>query len=197
MCLRSWSCWKIQPCLILRPLTDGKRVIAQNLTIHHLLHISHHCWQAAPKKDVSTPMLHCWYRIFGMQLCILPPLTQRVALIPKSSMLVASDHDILPVLLWAIQIVSGKLYCYCGTSSDYVVLGCFITVSDHLYHNMWDLAWSHRWREIVRDFVFLPFSINCYNSRSLLIKLLASCRLTHSNLVHNLWCPWTAPWSWP
>lgn len=60
----------------------------------------------------------------------------------------------------------------------YVVLGCFITVSDHLYHNMWDLAWSHM-SEILCFFHFLLtattvdlFSSSCLRLVDWLIPIL-------------------------
>ncbi len=76
-----------------------EEVFTQNLTIHGPIHSFLYtdqsswslCRKTASKYDVSTPMLHSRYGVLSMQLSILSPQTQ-VEFLPKSSILVSSDH---------------------------------------------------------------------------------------------------------
>ncbi len=74
----------------------GKEVVGQNITIHGPIHHPL-CRKAPPKHDVSTPMLHGWDGVLRIVLILLPPNTT------------SGPHDLLPCLLWIIQMVFGKL----------------------------------------------------------------------------------------
>ncbi len=98
VCLGSLSCWKTQPRPIFNALTE---VVAQNLVIHGPIHPPLNtvqsscplCRKAPPKHDVSTPMLHGWDGVLGIVLILLlPPNTASGEFIPKSYILVSSDH---------------------------------------------------------------------------------------------------------
>ncbi len=100
VCLGSLSCWKTQPRIIFNALCWWKEVFTQNLTIHGPIHSFLYtdqsswslCRKTAPKHDVSTPMLHSRYGVLWMQLSILSPPNTTSWVLPKSSILVSSDH---------------------------------------------------------------------------------------------------------
>ncbi len=77
-----------------------KEVFTQNLTIHGPIHSFLYtdqsswslCRKTAPKHDVSTPMLHSRYGVLWMQLAFFLLQTRQVEFLPKSSILVSSDH---------------------------------------------------------------------------------------------------------
>ncbi len=50
------------------------------------------CRKAPPKDDVSTPMLHSWDGVLGLYSSFFFLQTRRVEFIPKSYILVSSDH---------------------------------------------------------------------------------------------------------
>lgn len=81
--LGSLSSWWFQLRFILNALTDSRRHLPKNLTIHRPVypfrnpdqlscHISR---KAAPKQKISTPVLHSLSAVLGMQLCINAPPT--------------------------------------------------------------------------------------------------------------------------
>ncbi len=92
----------------------GKEVVNQNLMIHGpsilpSIQSSHPVPLAPPKLDDSTPMLHGWDGVLGIVL-ILPPNTASEAYTKKLLYFgLIWPHELLPCLLWIIQMVIGKL----------------------------------------------------------------------------------------
>ncbi len=77
-----------------------KEVFTQNLTIHGPIHSFLYtdqsswslCRKTAPKHDVSTPMLHSSMVFFGCNSAFFLLQTRQVEFLPKSYILVSSDH---------------------------------------------------------------------------------------------------------
>ncbi len=94
-----------------------KEVVGQNLTIHGPIHPALNtvqsscplCRKASPKYDVSTPMLHGWDGVLGIVLILLPPNTASGVYTKKLYFGLIWPHDLLPCLLWIIQMFFGKL----------------------------------------------------------------------------------------
>ncbi len=91
----------------------GKEVVGQNLAIHDPLHPPINtmesscplCWKAPPKHDVSAPMLHGWDGVLGIVLILLlPPNTASGIYTKKLYFCLIWPHDLLPCLLWIIQM---------------------------------------------------------------------------------------------
>ena len=90
-----------------------KEVFTQNLTIHgpvqSLLYMDQSSWtlcrKTAPKHDVSTPYFTVGMAFFGCNSAFFLLQTQQVEFLPKSSILVSSDHMIFP------QSSSGSSKC--------------------------------------------------------------------------------------
>ncbi len=95
----------------------GKEVVGQNLTIYGPIHPPLNtvqsscplCRKAPPKHDVSTPILHSWDGVLGIVLILLPPNTASGVYTKKLYFGLIWPHDLLPCLLWIIQMVFGKL----------------------------------------------------------------------------------------
>ncbi len=100
MCLGSLPCWKDQATTHLQSSYWGKEVVGQNLVIHGPIHPPLNtvqsscplCRKAPSKHDVSTPMLYGRDGVLGIVLILLLLQTRRVEFIPKSYILVSSDH---------------------------------------------------------------------------------------------------------
>ncbi len=110
VCLGSLSCWKTQPRPIFSALTEGRRLLAKiSRYIHPALNTVQSscplCRKAPPKHDVSTPMLHGWDGVLGIVLILLPPNTASGVYIKKLYFGLIWPHDLLPCLLWIIQMV--------------------------------------------------------------------------------------------
>ena len=68
------------------------------------------CRKASPKNDVSTSKLHSWDGVLGVVLILLlPPNKASGVLTNKLYFCLIRPHDLLPFLLWIIQMVIGKL----------------------------------------------------------------------------------------
>ncbi len=65
--------------------------------------------KALPKHDVSTPMLQGWDGVLGIVLILLPPNMACGVYTKKLYFGLIWLHDLLPCLLWIIQMVFGKL----------------------------------------------------------------------------------------
>ncbi len=65
--------------------------------------------KALPKHDVPTPMLHGWDGVLGIVLILLPPNMACGVYTKKLYFGLIWLHDLLPCLLWIIQMVFGKL----------------------------------------------------------------------------------------
>ncbi len=95
----------------------GKEVVGQNFMIHGPIHPPLNtvqsswsfCRKAPPKHDVSTPMLHSWDGVLGIVLILLSPNTASGVYTQKLYFGLIWPHDLLPCLLWIIQMVFGKL----------------------------------------------------------------------------------------
>ncbi len=92
----------------------GKEVVGQNLMIHGPLNTVQSscplCRKSPPKHDVSTPMLHGWDGVLGIVLILLlPPNTASGVYTKKLYFGLIWPHDLLPCLLWIIQMVFDKL----------------------------------------------------------------------------------------
>ncbi len=91
----------------------GKEVVGQNLAIHGPIHpplntVQSSCplfRKAPPKHDVSTPMLHGWDGVLEILLILLPPNTASGVYTKKLYFGLIWPHDLLPCLLWIMQMV--------------------------------------------------------------------------------------------
>ncbi len=110
-------------------------------------------------------MLHGWDGVLGIVL--LPTNTASEFYTKKLYFGLIWPHDLLPCLLWIIQMVFGKLQ----------------TGLDMCWLEQEDFAWSPSPREIDSNLEFLPFSNNCANSCCLLTKLFSYCPVAHPSLV--------------
>ncbi len=112
VCLGSLSCWKTQPRPIFNALTEGRRLLVLG-PIHPPLNTVQSsyplCRKAPPKHDVSTPMLHGWDAVLGIVLMLLPPNTPSGVYTKKFYFGLIWPHDLLPCLLWIIQMVFSNL----------------------------------------------------------------------------------------
>ncbi len=141
---------------------------------------------------------------------------------PKSSILVSSDHDTFTQFS-SESLANFRRVCTCTFLSSYQLFSwllygpsCLEIIDkilpcssgliphrshDHWNYTRWDLAWSPRPREIDSYFVFLPFANNRTNCCHLLTKLLDrwSCSPFQPcvGLQSCPWHPWTALCSWP
>ncbi len=118
VCLGSLPRWKTQP----RPSAQcsywGKEAVGQNLAIHGPIHHPLNtvqsscplCRKAPLKHYVSTPMLHSWDGVLWIVLILLlHPNTSSGVYTKKLYFGLIWPHDLLPCLLWIIQMVFGKL----------------------------------------------------------------------------------------
>ncbi len=125
VCLGSLSCWKTQPRLIFNTLADGRRFspsflppslkISQYMApfILSFTRISRP-GPFAEKQPQSMmfppPCFTVGMVFFGCNSAFFLLQTRQVEFLPKSYILVSSDHmNILPILFWIIQMLSSKL----------------------------------------------------------------------------------------
>ncbi len=97
----------------------GKEVVGQNLAMHGPIHpplntvqLSCPLYRKAPQKyDVPIPMLQSWDGVCGIVLILLllPPNTASGVYTKKLYFGLIWPHDLLPRLLWIIQMVFAKL----------------------------------------------------------------------------------------
>ncbi len=110
----------------------GKEVAGQNLAIHPPLNTVQSpcplCRKAPPKHDVSTPMLHDWDGVLGIVLILLPPNTGSGVYTKKFYFGLIWLHDLLPCLLWIMQMVFGKLQT--GLDMCWLELGTLRALQD-------------------------------------------------------------------
>ncbi len=156
VCFGSLSCWNTHPWHIFNALA-----LTAHGTVHHPLEavqLSCPFSRKTPlKHNVSTSMFDGGDGILGAAFLLLQ--TRWVEWIPKSWILVSSNHNTFTVLLSII----GKL-CSSGLIPR--------RSHDHWNSTRWYLAWSPSPREIDSCFVFHPFANNRTNCCHLLNKLL-------------------------
>ncbi len=101
VCFGSLSCWKTHPRPIFSVLTEGRR-FSSNIYSTWPRPLAPQCGEVvpytlsretAPKHDVSTSVLDCRDGVLGVIVIISLPPNTRVELMPKSSILVSSDHS--------------------------------------------------------------------------------------------------------
>ncbi len=110
VCLGSLSCWKTQPRPIINALTKIWRYMAPYILP------SIRCSRPVPFAEkhpqsmmFPPPMLHGWDGVLGIVLILLPPNTASGVYTKKFYFGLIWPHDLLPCLLWIIQMVFGKL----------------------------------------------------------------------------------------
>ena len=100
VCFGSLSCWNTHPWPIFNSLAEGRR-FSPNSTVHGPVHrpfdavkLSCPLSRKIPSKhNVSTSVFDGGDGVLGVIGSILLLLTRRVELMPKSSILVSSDHN--------------------------------------------------------------------------------------------------------
>ena len=118
VCFESLSCWKTQPRPIFNALTEGRRLLAKISrymapSILPLIRCSHPVPFAEKHSQRMTfppPCFMVGMVFLGLYSSFFFLQTRRVEFRPRSSIFcLIRPHDLLPFLLWIIQMIIGKL----------------------------------------------------------------------------------------
>ncbi len=123
VCLGSLSCWKTQPWPIFNALTEGRRLLARDisrypmyLAIHGTIHPPLNTVQSSsPLCRKSTPKAWCFHphasRLGWCSWDCTHPSSKHWSGVYTKKLYFGLiwPHDLLPCLLWIIQMVFGKL----------------------------------------------------------------------------------------
>ncbi len=221
VCLGSLSCWKTQPRPIFNALTEGRRLLAKiSRYMAPPILPSIRCSRSVPYAEkhpqsmmFPPPCFTVGMVFLGLSSFFFFLQTRWVEFIPKSYILVSSDHMTLSHASsgssrWQSSDGPGHVLAWAGRLQDFNPWRCsgllMVTVEtvvpalfrsltssrliphlslDHWYSTRRDLAWSPSSREIDSHLEFLPFSNNCAKSCCFLTKLFAYCPVAHPSLV--------------